>query len=281
MQILGTREEIAKSVKTSIGQGKSVGFVPTLGALHAGHMSLINSALSKTDVVVCSIFVNPTQFNDPKDLERYPRQLDADADLLRANGCDILFCPDQETVYPSGYQLHEYDLGGLDRILEGPLRPGHFNGVVDVVGRLFEMVRPTAAFFGKKDRQQLAIIRYVNEQYEHRAEIIGCETVREPDGLAMSSRNALLSKGQRQQAVALFKALCLAEEDAFALSLDSIRHHCTEVIKRHGLEPEYFDIIDPESLQSLESMSGVDHAVAVTAAYCGNIRLIDNLDLYR
>ena len=281
MQILGTREEIAKSVKIATGQGKSVGFVPTLGALHAGHMSLINRALSETDVVICSIFVNPTQFNDPDDLERYPRQLDADAELLRANGCDVLFCPGQEIIYPSGYQAQEYDMGGLDRILEGPLRPGHFKGVVEVVGRLFDIVRPTAAFFGKKDRQQLAIIRHVSQQYEHRVEIIGCETIREADGLAMSSRNALLNSSQRKQAIALFKALCLADEDAFALSLDSIRHHCTKVIERHGLEPEYFDIVDPNTLQSLPSMKGIDHAVALTAAYCGNIRLIDNIDLYR
>jgi pantoate--beta-alanine ligase len=280
MRIVRTKDEISKTVKNAHDNGRIVGFVPTLGALHDGHLSLIHRALKQCDHVVCSVFVNPTQFNDPRDLEAYPRQLKEDASLLEDSGCHTLFTPSIETVYPDNKSV-EYDLGGLDQVLEGPLRPGHFDGVVNVVGRLFELVQPDMAFFGKKDRQQLAIIQHVSKQYSTQVDIIGCPTIREPDGLAMSSRNSLLSSDERQRAVALYKALCLAEEDAFALPLDSIRSHCARVLERHGLIPEYFDIVHPDTLQSLSSMVGLDNAIAITAAYCGNVRLIDNIDLYR
>ena len=244
MQIVKTRRLLEEEVYQARSEGKRIGFVPTLGALHAGHMSLVAKALETCDFVVASVFVNPTQFNDDADFDRYPRQVEQDAALLEQHGCHLLYTPGVEEVY-ADKESREYDLGGLDQVLEGPLRPGHFNGVVNVVERLFEHVKPDAACFGKKDRQQLAILSHANRTADWGVEIIPCDTIRESDGLAMSSRNALLDADERKRAVGLYKALCLAEEDAFKLELPTVKRYCRDVIERHGMRVEYFDIIHP------------------------------------
>jgi len=280
MEIVTTQAEIAKSVNTARSRGDTVGFVPTLGALHEGHMSLVQEAKKRCNYVLASVFVNPAQFNDPKDLERYPRQLTTDAELLAANGCDLLFAPSVDVVY-GNFDMVTYDLGTLDNVLEGPTRPGHFQGVVNVIERLFHLVKPDLACFGKKDRQQLAVIQHVTRELGWPVEILACPTVRENDGLAMSSRNALLDADERKLSVGLFKALCLAEEDTFKLDLRTLKVFCVQVLERHQLKPEYFDIVHPDTLASLTSVADMDHAIAISAAFCGKTRLIDNLDVYR
>jgi pantoate--beta-alanine ligase len=261
--------------------GKVVGFVPTMGALHEGHMALVRQALDRCDAVVASVFVNPLQFNNPEDLAKYPRQLEADKALLATNGCHALFAPDSAGIY-AGHQPRDFPLGGLDQVLEGPSRPGHFNGVVNVVERLFHYVRPDLAFFGEKDRQQLAVITHVAGQQHWPERIIGCPTERADDGLALSSRNARLNAEQRTVAPVLYKSLRTAAQTAFVHSVeDSKRAALTVLAQEPEVRLDYLEIAHPVSLRPLTDWGELQEVSVLIAAWLGSVRLIDNLTVVR
>lgn len=260
-------------------QNGSVGFVPTMGALHQGHISLVEKAKSENSLVVSSIFVNPIQFNDKNDLHNYPRTLQADLAMLEKAGCDVVFVPSVEQVYPEQEVEGSYDFGLLDRTMEGSFRPGHFNGVAIVVKRLFEIVNPTRAYFGEKDFQQLAIIRRLVEILKLNIEIIGCPIVREKDGLAMSSRNLRLSAEERKKAVSISQTLFEAQRRSRTMSVPELKKWVDSSLQASsGLSAEYFEIVDPLTLQSISSWPN-GQAVGCIAVRVGDIRLIDNISL--
>lgn len=261
--------------------GASVGFVPTMGALHSGHIDLVRRARETCDLVVCSVFVNPLQFNDPKDLANYPRQLEQDGALLNEAQCDVLFAPTKEELFQQ-FEPRSYDLGGLDAHWEGPSRPGHFQGVVNVVERLFFHVRPDAAFFGEKDRQQLTILRYVARQERWPERIVPCPTVRAADGLALSSRNQRLSPTERVQATVLYRALQRAAELAFVAPPAALHQAVATVLAQEpAVQLDHFGVADALDLQPLAEWGDRTEAVALIAARVGPVRLIDNITLVR
>lgn len=261
--------------------GASVGFVPTMGALHSGHIDLVRRARETCDLVVCSVFVNPLQFNDPKDLANYPRQLEQDGALLNEAHCDVLFAPTKEELFQH-FEPRSYDLGGLDAHWEGPSRPGHFQGVVNVVERLFFHVRPDAAFFGEKDRQQLTILRYVARQERWPERIVPCATVRANDGLALSSRNQRLSPQERVQATVLYRALQRAAELAFVAPPAALHQAVATVLAQEpSVQLDHFGVADALDLQPLAEWGDRTEAVALIAARVGPVRLIDNITLVR
>jgi pantoate--beta-alanine ligase len=266
-------------LKAALEQAKhgSIGFVPTMGALHRGHMKLVERAVAENDVSVVSIFVNPNQFNNKEDLLKYPRTLVADCDRLQGAGVDIVFAPEVEEVYPEP-DNRLFDFGSLATVMEGRFRPGHFNGVAQVVSRLFDLVKPHRAYFGEKDFQQLAIVRALVTQLNLKTDIVACPIVREGDGLAMSSRNRRLNKSQRAKAPCIFQTL--SESDA--LRRDYSVHALKEwVISRinavAGLRVEYFDIVDEHTLQPLNDWPDTQRPVGCIAVYAGEVRLIDNI----
>lgn len=278
MQETFTIAQLQKILSNFKKSGKSIGFVPTMGALHAGHISLIEKAKSENDLVVCSIFVNPTQFNDPKDLLKYPRTPEHDKQLLLKAGCDILFSPAVDEMYPEK-DNRVFDFGGLDKVMEGIHRPGHFNGVAQIVSKLFDAVKPNKAYFGKKDFQQLVIIKHITKQLNLPIEIIACETVRENDGLAMSSRNMLLNNNERTQAIQLYKALSFVKQNASVLSVNELKEKVNEMLSDFNLiKTEYFEIVDADTLQTVNKIVP-GKTVACIAAFVGNVRLIDNISL--
>ena len=256
---------------------RSVGLVPTMGALHRGHLSLIECCNSENAATVVSIFVNPTQFNDPKDLKNYPRNLERDISMLRESGCDMLFVPGIKTIYPRP-DLRIFDFGGLERRMEGQFRPGHFNGVAQVVSRLFDIIKPDRAYFGKKDIQQLAIIRKLTAMLNSNVEIRACETLREDDGLAMSSRNVLLSAGERENAAIINRTLREAVRKK-GMEVCELKQWVADVINNNPfLELEYFEIVGSSDLQPVNHWTGTeDELVACIAVRAGRIRLIDNV----
>lgn len=249
-----------------------------MGALHEGHMALVRRAKATSDIVVVSVFVNPTQFNNASDLDLYPRTPEKDAALLAENGCDIAFFPTVEQIYPPGYQTPEIPLGTLETVMEGEFRPGHFKGVVQVVNRFFELVRPTYAFFGMKDFQQVAVIRHMVRYLGLPVEIVPCPTLREASGLAMSSRNMRLTPRQLDEAVAIYQTLVRAKDKAAELTPEQATADAKAFFAQFPLELEYFTIVDPFSLVPLTD-HWVDGATACIAAYCGEVRLIDNMTL--
>lgn len=258
---------------------EKIGFVPTMGALHGGHISLVQAARKKCMHTVVSVFVNPTQFNNKEDLATYPRTLEADAALLEKEGVDILFAPGVSDVYPQE-DTRIFDLGGLDRCGEGPRRPGHFNGVAQVVTRLFDIVRPQYAFFGEKDYQQLAIVRHFTKALGYNIEIVGCPIMREADGLAKSSRNTLLTAGQRAAAPHIYKTICMAKEWKKRLTPKEVIEKTKDEINANPLlETEYVEIVDSDSLRPLENWSDSDNPRLWCAVYARPVRLIDNIAL--
>jgi len=278
IQCFSSVEEMHQVISNLKAQGKRIGFVPTMGALHEGHESLVIKAKSENDVVVCSIFVNPTQFNDPKDLEKYPRMPEKDVKRLEEVGCDIAFIPGVSDIYPHGNKMLDIHFGKMEETMEGAFRPGHFAGVATVVDRLFNIVQPTSAYFGEKDFQQLAIIRRMTQMMGHTINIVGCPTLREDDGLAMSSRNLLLTDEQRKAAPLIYKALKQAE--AF------IPHHTPEavieLVKRYVeqsmfLRVQYFQLVDPETLEDITSWEGKKTVQGCIAVLTEGPRLIDNV----
>jgi pantoate--beta-alanine ligase len=281
MELISLPHLVADRSAEARRSGATVGFVPTMGALHAGHMDLIRKARETTGLVVCSIFVNPLQFNDPKDLENYPRQLEQDAGLLREAGCHVLFAPAREDLFHD-FTPRTYDLGGLDTHWEGPSRPGHFQGVVNVVERLFHFVRPDAAFFGEKDRQQLAIISHVARAERWPGRIVPCATVRAPDGLALSSRNQRLSPEERHRASVLYRALQEAARLAFLEPPAALHQAVAGILSGEpSVVLDHFGVADARNLQPLETWGDRQEAVALIAARVGPVRLIDNITLAR
>jgi pantoate--beta-alanine ligase len=268
-----TRDEVDELRKG----GKTIGFVPTMGALHQGHLALVKRARNENDHVVCSIFVNPIQFNNPTDLLKYPKTLDRDIELLLSVGCDVLFYPDEKEMYPEP-ETRFYDLGDLDRVMEGKFRPGHFNGVAIVVKKLFDIVLPDRAYFGEKDFQQLAVIKTLvrNEQLD--VKIVPCPTEREPDGLAMSSRNVRLTSDHRAKAPMIYQTLLKAKEMLHSAPLSQIKGWVESVFEN---EPEarleYFEIADAETLLPVSDNDGDTKLVGCIAVFFGEVRLIDNV----
>lgn len=258
-------------------KGKKVGFVPTMGALHNGHISLLNRAKSENNLAVASVFVNPTQFNNPDDLKKYPRTIDADKVLLEKFGCDVLFFPSVDEIYPEKDNT-VFDLGGLDTLMEGKFRPGHFNGVAMVVKRLLEIVQPDNAYFGEKDFQQLAIIRYMVKSEKLPVTIISCPTLRESSGLAMSSRNMRLTEEEKVEAAAIYKALLEAKENAKIFSPQKVKELFESAITLNPFfEFEYFEIVDSETLLAVEEWNPQRKATACVAVWIRDVRLIDNI----
>lgn len=279
MRIVSAPSEVRASVAAARSSGRSIGFVPTMGALHAGHASLIDEARNHGHFVVVSIFVNPMQFNDPRDLAAYPITTQADDSLCVTAGVDLLWRPTVDDIYPSGFDT-VVEPGAMASILEGKHRPGHFRGVATVVLKLFNVVAPDFAYFGLKDFQQLAVIRHMARDLELPVDIIGCPTIREDDGLAMSSRNTKLSADARRSAAALSNALTgvvtalrngddVAEARAIGLALLS---------KQPGIDVEYLEIVDRDTLSQLTSNDS-SSAVVLVAANIGGVRLIDNLEV--
>lgn len=252
-----------------------------MGALHAGHLSLLGRARELADRVVCSVFVNPLQFDNKDDLAHYPRQLEQDAALLRQADCDALYVPTADDLF-AGFAPRHYDLGGLDLVFEGASRPGHFQGVVNVVERLFHAVRPDLACFGEKDRQQLAVLQQVAHDRHWPEQLVPCPIVREADGLALSSRNQRLGAKDRERAIALYRSLEAAADLAFRASVADAEAAGRAVLAgSEGVEADYFAIADPRTLRPLTDWEGVYEAVALVAAQVGPVRLIDNRVLRR
>ncbi|SFE03101.1 pantoate--beta-alanine ligase [Thermophagus xiamenensis] len=276
MHIVRTREELDEKL-SALKKSGIVGFVPTMGALHEGHLSLVRQARRACDIVVVSIFVNPTQFNDPKDLERYPRNLEEDIRLLKTVSCELLFAPTVEEVYPEP-DTRVFDFGQLDKVMEGQHRPGHFNGVAQVLSRFFDMIKPDKAFFGQKDFQQLVIVRHLVRQLKMDIEIVGCPIVREPDGLAMSSRNRLLTEKQRKSAPLIAKTLIESCNFAKNNTVEDTINFVSDTIKRNeDLKLEYFQIVNGNTLQPVDNWDESSYIVGCIAVFVGEIRLIDNV----
>lgn len=259
---------------------KTIGFVPTMGALHNGHLSLVNRANAETDCTVVSIFVNPTQFNDKKDLEKYPRTLGADIELLSSVQTTVLFIPSVDEVYPKGLDTSlDLEFGALANVLEGAFRPGHFDGMAQVVHRLLDIVRPDRLFMGQKDFQQLTIVRSMLKQLNHKTELVVCPIIREKDGLAMSSRNRRLTPFYREKAVLLSQILSKVKSNIHNRTPESMSTMAMKTLTEAGFKPEYFEIVDGITLQPVKDFSDADFIVALTAAWAGEIRLIDNMIL--
>lgn len=255
-----------------------VGFVPTMGALHRGHISLISQSKKDAGFTVCSIFVNPTQFNDPNDLKKYPKPIERDIEMLEAAGCDLLFLPDVSEIYPDGTAAQKhFDFGTMDKVMEGYFRPGHFDGMAQVVDRLLEIVEPDKLFMGQKDFQQLSIVRELLRITNRNTELVIGSTVREKDGLAMSSRNVRLTAEHRAQAPVIYKVLKWAKKNAPDKSFDDISESAMKKLALPGFKPEYFDIVDGITLEKLHSYHDSPFIVACVACWVGEVRLIDNI----
>ena len=277
MKVTNTIIELKSLLDACRAQGKSVGFVPTMGALHNGHASLVERSVKENDVTVVSVFVNPTQFNDKNDLKNYPRTLEADCALLEKVGATLVFAPSVEEMYPTKDE-RVFSFAPLDTVMEGACRPGHFNGVAQIVSKLFYAVEPDRAYFGEKDFQQLAIIREMVRQLELPVQIVGCPIVREEDGLAMSSRNTLLSEEERELALTISSALFASADFAEVNTLAATKAFVEDMINdTPGLELEYYKIVDGNTLQEIEEWDDSDYVVGCIALFCGKIRLIDNI----
>ena len=260
--------------------GKSIGFAPTMGALHEGHLSLIRRTKKENDCSVCSIFVNPTQFNEASDLEKYPQTPGKDIDLLISVGCDVVFMPTVDEVYPSSQKSNlNFDFGNLDKVLEGEHRPGHFDGVAQVVHRLLEIVKPDNLYMGQKDFQQFTIIQRMLELTNSETRLVVCDIIREEDGLAMSSRNRRLKADLREKAPLIHQTLLEAKKNMHALFPKQIKEEALKKLSIPDFKPEYFEIVNGKTLMPVEILEDVDYAVACAAVWVGDIRLIDNMIL--
>ena len=277
MEIVHTVRELQASLAALRAQGKTVGLVPTMGALHEGHASLVKRSVAENDATVVSVFVNPTQFNDKNDLEKYPRTLDADCVLLEQCGATIAFAPSVEEVYPEP-DTRQFSYAPLDTVMEGKYRPGHFNGVCQVVSKLFDMVKPDRAYFGEKDFQQLAIIREMVRQMHFPLQIVGCPIVREADGLALSSRNNRLTPEQRTEALQISQTLFASVEYAKSHTVAETKQFVEDrIAAAPGLRLEYFSLVDGNTLQDVSAWDDSTYIVGCITVFCGEIRLIDNI----
>lgn len=282
MQLISTKQELLAVVEACKQQKKSIGLVPTMGALHEGHASLVSRSVRENDVTFVSVFVNPTQFNNKEDLAKYPRNVQADADLLASLGADFMFAPTPEEMYSAEEMSNtfSFDFAGLDQVMEGKMRPGHFNGVVQVVSRLFYLVQPDRAYFGEKDFQQLCIIHHMVERSSLKGtfgnlQIVDCPIFRGANGLALSSRNARLSEEEKETAVNISRALFMSRAWAKAHTVKEVEKMVIDTINSiPGLEVEYYEIVDATTLQPTDTFT---NAVGCVTVYCGPVRLIDNI----
>jgi len=277
MKIVNSIKELRLQLDEDKQKGKKVGLVPTMGALHAGHISLVKRCVAENDVCVVSIFVNPTQFNNPNDLLTYPRTLDEDCQLLESSGCTYVFAPSVEEMYPEP-DNRVFDFGTVAQVMEGARRPGHFNGVAQIVSKLFYAVKPDVSYFGEKDFQQIAVIRAMVKQLEIPVEIVDCPIQRESDGLALSSRNTRLTPEQRQKAPVIARTL---KESITFVPEKSVQQVIDYVISTLNNVPdmsvEYFEIVDGNTLESISNWSDTTYPVGCITVYCGEVRLIDNV----
>lgn len=273
--ILSSKAQLEQALNPHWKQGARIGFVPTMGALHAGHCSLMHAAKAANEIVVLSIFVNPRQFNDSADFDKYPRTLTADIACAEIEGVDFVYLPTYDELFSGHSVASEVQLNGLDVSMEGASRPGHFRGVVEVVYALFDQVNPSSAYFGQKDFQQLAIIRAMVSSLKLSVSIVSCPTLREPDGLAMSSRNLRLSNIERQEALVLYKALSLVRDHWQQRAPEELIDQAKRLISESTLRLDYLRLVDPNTL--LPIANNAQSAVVCVAAYCGEVRLIDNM----
>lgn len=280
MKVINKTSDLQAIIEQFKNDGKSIGLVPTMGALHKGHLSLVKNSISNNDITVVSIFVNPTQFNNPNDLASYPRTVDKDLELLQTIGCDIVFAPEADDIYSKSEtdSRFEFDFEGLDMVMEGKFRPGHFNGVVQIVSKLFDLVRPNRAYFGEKDFQQLAIIRLMTRRYNLPIEIVPCPIVREDSGLALSSRNSLLKDIEKQVASHIYAVLDESRQFVPQTEVEELKQCAIAAIEQKPeLKVEYFDIVDGHTLKSIVKWDECDYVVGCITVFCGNVRLIDNI----
>lgn len=277
MKVVNSIEELRENLSQERLEKRSIGLVPTMGALHAGHISLVERCVRENDVCVVSVFVNPTQFNDKHDLETYPRTLEADCALLEAAGCHYVFAPSVEEMYPEP-DTRVFNLGRVAEVMEGAMRPGHFNGVAQVVSKLFYIVEPDNAYFGEKDFQQIAVIRAMVKQLNIPVKINACPIKREADGLALSSRNTRLTPELRQKAPLI--ARTLKESTTFAPG-KSVQEVIDFVVNTINADPdmrvEYYEIVDGNTLEAIKDWSETDYPVGCITVFCGEVRLIDNI----
>lgn len=279
MQIFTDRRSLEQWVAQQKEGGKTIGFVPTMGALHNGHIALIKKSKEQNDFTVCSIFVNPTQFDNPEDLAKYPRNTEADTQKLAKAGCDAIFIPSVEDIYPDKAVVEKFSFGGIEKQMEGKYRKGHFDGVATVVSRFFDIVKPDKAYFGQKDFQQLRIIQeLVNQKYPG-LKIVPVVIQREKSGLAMSSRNMRLSEEEKTEATHIFKLLNLVKDWKNDLSVTEVIHNAEEYFRNTDLKLEYFMLCDEKTLKPVSTWDEAKDIRAFVAAYAGKIRLIDNLKI--
>lgn len=277
MDLIKTVSGLQDIVKSARTKGQTIGFVPTMGALHAGHLSLVEQCITDNDLCIVSIFVNPTQFNNKEDLVKYPRNLDRDCEYLSKVGANIVFAPSVEEIYPEP-DTRQFDFGQLDKVMEGEHRPGHFNGVAQVVSRLFDIVKPDRAYFGEKDFQQLAIIIAMVRQLNLDVQIVPMPIVREASGLALSSRNERLTEEQKIAALNISKILFESRKWVDYYSIKEANERVVDYLNSvEQLKVEYFDIVDGLSLSSITEWSDSDFVVGCIAVFCGDVRLIDNI----
>lgn len=278
MKIINVTSELEKELANQRRENKSVGFVPTMGALHSGHLSLVKQCLKDNDICVVSIFVNPTQFNNSDDLEKYPRTLEKDTELLKSISDDIIvFAPSVKEIYPEP-DTRQFDFGRLDKVMEGKFRHGHFNGVAQVVSRLFDIVKPGKAYFGEKDFQQLAIVKALVKQLNLDIQIVPMPIVREDSGLALSSRNQRLTDQQKNTAVNISKILFKSRDEKHKYSVDeTLNNVITAINSFEELEVEYFEIVDGNTLQPIRDWNQSEYIVGCITVFCGDVRLIDNI----
>jgi len=277
MEIISRAEEIREILKPFKKNGKTIGLVPTMGAFHGGHISLIDACVADNDLSVTSIFVNPTQFNDKSDYEKYPRDIEKDLTVLRERNCDVAFVPSEKEIYPEE-DTRQFDFGLLDKYMEGKFRPGHFNGVAQIVTKLFNIIEPDKAYFGEKDFQQLVIVKSLVRQLNDPVQIITCPIVREPDGLAMSSRNRLLTASQRKSAARIPATLLEAKELSERMEIDKLKKYIIhEINLDSNLNTEYFEIVEETGLKPVNDWSENVPKRGCIAVRIGSIRLIDNI----
>ena len=279
MKVVTTKKELISYINDFRKKGKTIGLVPTMGALHEGHLSLVRECKKNTDITVVSIFVNPTQFNDPEDLKRYPRTPEQDISLLNTVDCDLVFLPTVEEIYPEK-DIRKFNFGYLENIMEGARRHGHFNGVGQVVSRLFDIVTPDKAFFGMKDFQQIAIIKNMVQQLNYKIDIVSCPIIREASGLALSSRNMLLDEEHKKNAPHIYATLKKARNLVAQMSVDDLKKWITDQIDSNPyLKTEYVEIVDNTTLQIIQNWNEKNDRVVCVAVHAGKIRLIDNIVL--
>ena len=278
MSVFYTRQTLTIALDKAKAENQSIGFVPTMGALHEGHLALVKRAMSEVDVVVVSIFVNPTQFKNKEDLEKYPRMLSTDVAFLENTGDILIFAPDYNEVYPPNDSFDKIDLNGTDEVLEGKYRPGHFQGVMHVVRNLFQIVQPNKAYFGLKDFQQVAIIKKMVEILNLPIEIVACPTLRENSGIAMSSRNLRLTENQKTDALIIYQTLIYLKELMYKFNPQEAKKMAIAYFNNGDLTLEYLELVDGKTLQNLGD-SWAQESTCCIAAFCGSVRLIDTIQL--